>query len=41
MRDLLAFLDAKLNHLMFSLYRNRQALLDVQQRVGTDAVLLL
>ena len=40
MRDLLPFLDTKLNNLMFSLYRNRQTLLDVQQRIGTDAALL-
>jgi citrate lyase beta subunit len=38
--DLLAFLDAKVNHLMFSLYRTRQALTDMQQRIRTDAATL-
>ena len=39
MRDLLSFLDVTLNDLMFSLYRNRQVMMDVQQRVGKDASL--
>jgi hypothetical protein len=39
-RELVAFLDPKANHLMFSLYRTRQLLTDMQQRIGTIAVLL-
>ena len=36
MRDLLRFLDLKLNDLMLSLYRNRQALMTIQQRVTVN-----
>lgn len=39
-RNLLTFLDAKLNELMSSLYRNRQALTAIQQHAVRDAVLL-
>ena len=35
-RDLLRFLDLKLNDLMFSLHRNRQALMAIQQRVTVN-----
>lgn len=38
--DLLAFLHQKSNHQMFSLYRTRQLLTDVQQRIGADAIQL-
>ena len=39
-RELLPVLDSKLNDLMFSLYRTRQALMDMQQGIGTDASML-
>jgi hypothetical protein len=39
-RALLPVLDSTLNDLMFSLYRTRQALADIQQRMGTDPMLV-
>jgi hypothetical protein len=39
-RDLLAFLDSRLNDLMFSLYRSRQTLTAIQQHAQADAALL-
>jgi hypothetical protein len=38
--DPLVFLNAKLNDLMFSLYRSRQALTAMQQQAQTDVVML-
>ena len=40
LRELLAVLDAKLNDLMFSLYRARHSLTEIQQRASTDALRL-
>ena len=38
-RDLLAFLDLKLNDLMFSLYGTRQTLIAIHGRAHSDEVL--
>lgn len=35
-RDLLAFLDSKLNDLMFGLYRTRQTLMTTEARARSD-----
>jgi hypothetical protein len=35
-RDLLAFLDSKLNDLMFGLYRTRQTLMTTEARACSD-----
>lgn len=38
-RDLLAFLDSKLNDLMFSMYRTRQTLIAMQEGALSDATM--
>ena len=40
LRELLALLDTRLSDLMFSLYRTRHALTQIQQRASTDALML-
>jgi hypothetical protein len=40
LRELLAVLDPRLSDLMFHLYRARHRLMEIQERVGTDALIL-
>jgi hypothetical protein len=40
LRELLAVLERRLSDLMFHLYRARHRLTEIQERVGTDALIL-